>query len=212
MFISKNIYNLFLFSFFDCDKKVGKMLAVINVSLLSTWCWSCATTLKLHIYLSLDSSLIRSTDLVILPYQICKKNRCILHDKVYQLINPNITSSHLKRNSKLVFKKVRSRLRAKICYMESVFISIFHFISVSCNLPYNNHLVSFAIFIRFIFIRIIFRAILIYKRLSSVCQIKSIKYIIRECSSLTKTTFSILNIHKIFTFFLFQFATQEKRI
>ena len=95
--------------------------------------------------------------------------------------------------------------------MESVFISIFHSISVSCNLPYNNHLVSFAIFIRFIFIRIIFRAILIYKRLSSVCQIKSIKYIIRECSSLTKTTFSILNIHKIFTFFLIQFASQEKR-
>ena len=90
--------------------------------------------------------------------------------------------------------------------MESVFISIFHSISVSCNLPYNNHLVSFAIFIRFIFIRIIFRAILIYKRLSSVCQIKSIKYIIRECSSLTKTTFSILN----FTFFLFQLQLKKK--
>ena len=99
-----------------------------------------------------------------------EKNKCILHDKnVYQLINPNITSSHLKRNSKLVCKKLRSRLRANICYMESVFISVFHFISVSCNLPYNNHLVSFAIFFRFIFIRIIiiFRAILIYKRLSS---------------------------------------------
>ena len=124
--------------------------------------------------LSFDSSLIRST--CILLYCRIKyarrENRCVFHDEVYQLINPNITSSHLKRNSKTSFFAVENILRAKIFYMESVFISIFHSISVSCNLPYNNHLVSFAIFIRFIFIRIIFRAILIYKRLSSVCQIK----------------------------------------
>ena len=54
---------------------------------------------------------------VILPYQICKeKNRCVFHDEVYQLINPNITSSHLKRNS------ITSFLQSQIFFVLKYFI------------------------------------------------------------------------------------------
>ena len=153
-------YKIFTTCFLFATK-VGKMFLLLSI----WWSRSIVIYLSIHPYLFSPSQ-----------YHICKKNP---HD-VYKLINPNITSFHLQRNPKLVWVRV---LHAQIFYMESVFISRFDFMSVSCNSPYNNHLVSFAIFFRFIFIRIIFRAILIYKRLSSVCQTKKIlNYIIRECS------------------------------
>ena len=76
--------------------------------------------------LSFNSSLIRSTGVLLYCHikYAKRENRCIFHE-VYQLINPNITSSHLKRNSKTSFFALGNILRAKIFYVESVFIIVY---------------------------------------------------------------------------------------
>ena len=49
----------------------------------------------------------------------------VFFTKYIKLINPNITSSHLKRNSKTSFFALGIILRAKIFYVESVFIRVY---------------------------------------------------------------------------------------
>ena len=105
--------------------------------------------------LSFDLSLIRSTGILLYCHikYARRKNRCVFHDDVYQLINPNITSSHLKRNSKTSF------LQFKIFFVLKYFIwsqfssvyftpyqfhATYHITTIKFHLPFSFVLYLYA--------------------------------------------------------------------